>query len=70
MLEVKLPFDEQRMLEQYIPHMQRSVGLQRIELQDADGSHVPEGVVDKDGPLPAEPKIVLQTGADSVPAEQ
>jgi hypothetical protein len=60
-LELQLPFDESDVLAQYLPHIQRSLGLQNISVHPAEGGDVPEGVVDKDGPLPGEPRAVLLT---------
>jgi hypothetical protein len=59
-LDVKLPFDEMDVLTRYLPHIRRSVRLSNVSVQSADGPDVPDGIVDQDGPLPAEPKFVLQ----------
>jgi hypothetical protein len=68
-LERKLPFDEVSMLEGYLPHIKRSLGLKDISVHSAEGKCVPEGVVSKDSPLPADPKAVLETGPVSAQKE-
>ena len=56
---MKLPFDEVQVLTENLPHLKRSLGYEDISVHSAASADVPEGVVDADGPLPGEPKPVL-----------
>jgi hypothetical protein len=61
-LEQKLPFDEVGVLEEYLPHIKRSLGLKVVSVHGAADKDIPEGFVSKDSPLPGEPEVVLETG--------
>ena len=60
-LDATLPFDEAAVLRENLPHIQRALGVHNVAVHSAAGSDVPEGVVDKDSPLPSEPKVLLDT---------
>lgn len=50
------PFDEFQVLTDYIPHLQRSLGMENVAVQ----RHPQGATIDsKDGPFPLEPKVVL-----------
>lgn len=57
-LDSVAPFDEFQVLTDYIPHLQRSLGMENISVQ----RHPTGAPIDsKDGPFPLQPKIVLLT---------
>lgn len=57
-LDDTAPFDEFQVLTDYIPHLQRSLGMEHVVVQ----KH-PEGepIDTKEGPFPLQPKVVLLT---------
>lgn len=61
-LAQELPFDEVAMLEESRPHIERSVGLP-MAVHGTDDGDAPEGIVDSNGPFPADPKFVLDVAA-------
>lgn len=60
-LDATLPFDEAEVLRENLPHIKRSLAVHDVTVHAAAGGDVPEGIVDKDSPLPSEPKAVLET---------
>lgn len=60
-LETSLPFDEAAALTDNMDYLCRSIGIAEIRICSADGPDVPEGVLARDGPYPAEPRVILET---------